>query len=86
MGENIYHRQVVSPQQIWFPIPICVPRSPTFIFHHHSALGASTAVIVVASLYYQMKIVGQDFVMALMKQFTGRRQDVVSNIQPVQEA
>ncbi len=86
-SDNIQLRQEHLTRMIWFPKPICVPRSPTFILHNSSQSPSTLSYRwLIASLYYETRSVPFDIVRSLLKQFVGRRQDVVSNIPPVQEA
>jgi len=79
-GVNIQQRTFVDIERIWFPIPICVPRSPTLVIHNQSGGSGTISAQLIATLYYQKKIVGLDFVTGLLKQYIGRRQDPVPNI------
>ena len=79
-GVNIQERTKVKDYIINFPEPICVPRSPTLVVHNHSEGSGAITATLIATLFYQKKVVGLDFVTGLLKQFIGRRQDMESNI------
>jgi len=83
-GDNIERRQDLSMKTIMLPKPMLIPRSPTLVLHSHDT--QITMANLTASIFYEKVEVTPAFKMKLFKQYVGRKQDVVSNIQPVQEA
>lgn len=64
-------------EMIWLPLPITVPRSPTLEVRSSSG---TTAVVFDGDLYYVKRRTTDVEIRALMKQFLGRKQNVVSNV------
>jgi hypothetical protein len=55
-----------------FPRHICIPRSPTFVFHNYS--GGSRTVNLVVTLFYKKVSVTREVLTQLLKLFVGRKQ------------
>lgn len=76
VSTGILQRHFVQPHQIWFPKPIWVPRSPTMEF---MASTGNVDLKFMATLFYQKQAVSEKDVKQLLKQWIGRKQDVVSS-------
>lgn len=70
-------QQNPDPQYIKFPEPIWVPRSPTFEVQGQTG---NLNIFMYATLFYRKHKVSKDQLIGLMKQFVGRKQNVVSTI------
>lgn len=71
------NRNRIEPDDIDFPQPFRVPRSPTLELYTDST---TPNWAVQAELYYQKERVSNKEVMLLLKRWVGRKQNVVSNI------